>query len=195
MRDAADDPLDPGPQAGTVAAGAEFGRHHLPNRLAGIAVGDPLFQAVADLNRDAALVQSEEDEQAVVLALLADAAPVVFEHLDRHLADIAERLKGLDRCDDHRVARGGVQRARHAIDLGGALGVYDAGKIVDEFGQLGKRVARLKEGEKWPRSGQQKGGHGEGQGGRAASPPRGAAVAIVRGAPADDHRPLQVSTY
>ena len=60
-----------------------------PARFAGEAVGDPLLELVADLDPDLALLEREHDQQAVVLALVADAAAVILEQLVGVLADVA----------------------------------------------------------------------------------------------------------
>ena len=74
----------PAEQAGAVVARRGTpATMYVAARLAGEAVGDPLLEAVADLDPDASLLERQQDQQAVVLALLADAAAVVLEQLRR----------------------------------------------------------------------------------------------------------------
>ena len=94
---------------------------HLAARFAGESVRDPLLEPVPDLDPDLPLLDREEDQQPVVLLLVADAAAVVLEHLDGVLADVAVRLDGRDRRDHHDVAAGRFQRAAQPIDLAALL--------------------------------------------------------------------------
>ena len=96
------------------------GSMYVARRLAGEAVGDPRLEAVADLDPDAALLQRHHDQQAVVLALLADAAAVVLEQLVRVLADVAEGLEGRHGRDDDDVAGRGLELADHLVHRGRA---------------------------------------------------------------------------
>ena len=111
LRDPPDDPRRAGEQARAVAAAPELRRHELAAGLAGEAVGDPLLEAVADLDPDPPLLDRDEDQQAVVLALVADAAAVILEQLDGVLADVAVRLDGRHGGDDDDVAAGRLERA------------------------------------------------------------------------------------
>src|SRR5204863_1272688 len=79
LRDASDNPLRAREQPRPVLTLAEERRHELAARLAGGAVRDPLLEVVADFDADLPLLQREHDEDAVVLALAADAAAVVLE--------------------------------------------------------------------------------------------------------------------
>ena len=115
------------------------GRHDLAAGFAGEAVGDPLLEVVADLDFDAPLLDREQDEQAVVLALLADAAPVILEQLDRVVLDGGVRLDGRHRRDDDDVAGCLLQRADHPVHLRRARGIDHVREIVDRLGQLGQR--------------------------------------------------------
>ena len=83
--DAGDDAREAGEQPWSVRASAEFRRHVLATCFAGKAVRDELFQVVADFDPHLAIVDGEEDQQAVVLAALTDAAAMVLEHLHRVL--------------------------------------------------------------------------------------------------------------
>ena len=122
LRDAADDARRAGEQARAVAAArGTAGAMYLAAGLAGEAVGDPLLEAVADLDSDAPLLDREQDQQAVVLALLADAAAVVLEQLDGVLADVAVRLDRSGRSRPRRrrrllpAARGSSGRSPAAL--------------------------------------------------------------------------------
>ncbi|OPZ89007.1 MAG: hypothetical protein BWY73_01585 [candidate division TA06 bacterium ADurb.Bin417] len=70
--------LEGGLEAGAVLALAEGRLHDLADDRAGPAVGNAAFQAVADLDPDLVLGHGHQDEDAVVLLLLAD-APAVEE--------------------------------------------------------------------------------------------------------------------
>src|SRR6185295_17697327 len=94
LRDAANDAFSTGAQSLAVAAVTKVRRHDLAARLAREAVGDPLLQVVADLNLRAALLDREQDQQAVVLPLLPDPFAVVGEQLDDVLPDVAVRFDG-----------------------------------------------------------------------------------------------------
>src|SRR5436190_762050 len=82
------------------AAFPKFRKHVLAARFPGEAVGDPLLESVADFDPHLALVEREQNEQAVVLSLLADAAAVILEQLVGVLANVGERRDRLDRRDD-----------------------------------------------------------------------------------------------
>ncbi len=70
------------------------GPDRLADRLAGEAVGDELLEVVADLDAHLAILDGDDDEQPVVLALLADPAAAVLEHLDGVFVDVRVRLEG-----------------------------------------------------------------------------------------------------
>ena len=83
LRDSRDDARGARAQAGAVIAGAKRRDHHEPARLAGEPVGDPLFELVTDLDPHLAFLEREHDQQAVVLALVADSLAVILEQLGR----------------------------------------------------------------------------------------------------------------
>jgi hypothetical protein len=138
LRDPSDDPLGAGAQPFAVLSVPEERRHHLTARLAGEAVGDPLLEVVPDLDPDAPLLQREQDQEAVVLALLSNAFAVVREQLDGVLLDVAVGLDGRHGRDHDDVAGRGLQRADHPIDRARAVGVDDLGEVVDRSGQFRK---------------------------------------------------------
>src|SRR4029079_16815525 len=72
--------------------------------FAGEAVGDQLLERVADLKPQRAIVHRDDDQQAVVLAFVANAAAPVLEHLDRVLIDAPVRLVSRHGRDDDRVS-------------------------------------------------------------------------------------------
>src|SRR5262249_29318614 len=94
-----------------------------------------------------ALIEREQDENAVVLAFLADAASMVLEQFVRVLPDVAVRFDRLHRGDDHDVARGVLERADHPIHLGGAARVDDMSEVVDRLGQLRQAVRSSGDGD------------------------------------------------
>ena len=83
---------------------AELRHHHLAAQLTGVTVGDELLEVVADLHPYLTILDGQKDQQAVVLALLSDAATAVLEHLHGVLADVAVRLERVDRRHDNDVA-------------------------------------------------------------------------------------------
>src|SRR5206468_514511 len=88
LRDAPDQAQYAGFESTAIVALFEGRHHELTARLARVPVGDDLFEVVADLDPDAPLLEREQDENAVVLALVADPAPAVLEHLHRVVADV-----------------------------------------------------------------------------------------------------------
>ena len=80
---------------------------------------------------DLPILDRDDDQQAVVLALLADAPAAVLEHLDGVFLDVGVRLERRDRRDDHDVAAGALQRADAPVELALARFVDDAGEVVD----------------------------------------------------------------
>jgi hypothetical protein len=66
LRDAADDALHAGGEPAAVVALTERGQQIFVARLAGKAVGDELFELVADLHLHPAVLHGHHDEQAVV---------------------------------------------------------------------------------------------------------------------------------
>ena len=87
------------------AAVAELRHHVLAARFAGKSIGDPLLEPVADLHPDFPLLDRQENQQPVVLALVADAAAVVLEHLHGVFADVAVPLDGRARSRPRRRRR------------------------------------------------------------------------------------------
>ncbi len=63
-----------------VLALTELRQDRLADRLAGEAVGDESFEAVADLDPDLAVLDGDDDQESVVLAALAD-APALFSNI------------------------------------------------------------------------------------------------------------------
>src|SRR5207248_8702090 len=64
LRDASDDALGSGEQAGAVLPGAKMRRHVVAARLAGEPVGDEFLETVADLDADAAFLRRQQDQHA-----------------------------------------------------------------------------------------------------------------------------------
>ena len=71
---------------------------------------------VADLDPDLPFLERQHDQQAVVLALVADAAAVILEQLVGVLADVAVPRDGRHRGDDDDVAAGRLEGAAQRID-------------------------------------------------------------------------------
>src|SRR5439155_40016 len=132
-----DDTRRPGAQTGAVLAAAEFGDDVLAAGFAGEAVRDPFLEPVADLDPDLPLLERDQNQQAVFLLFVADAAAVVLEQLVRVLSDVAVRL-------DRLTGRDGIAGR-------GALQARDAGqqrrkrrrRLHDEHGQRVGILARL----------------------------------------------------
>ena len=137
--DPADNAGGAGAQSLAVVTRPERRHHDLAAGFSREPVGDPLLEAVADLDPDLPLLEREQDQQAVVLALLADAAAVVLEQLDGVFADVAVAADGRHGGNDHDVAAGGLERAAQRIDGARTVGIDDVGEIVDRLGQCGKR--------------------------------------------------------
>src|SRR5262249_42655687 len=116
LRDAPDDALDAGDEPRTVSAAAELRYHHLTARLARESVRDPLLERVADFDPDLVLLDRDENQQAVVLALLPDPLAVILEELVRVLADVAVRLERRHSRHDDDVAGGRHQLTRDLIE-------------------------------------------------------------------------------
>src|SRR5688572_31626780 len=139
----ADDARHAGEQARAIVASAELRRHLFPADLAGEAVGDEFLEVVSDLHPDFPVLDGEQNEQPVVLALLADAAAAVLEHLHRVLVDVGVRGKGVDGGDDHHVAACLLQGPDERVHGGCALRIDDAGEVVDRPCQLGGELLLL----------------------------------------------------
>ena len=138
--DAGRQPLTAGEQPAAVVPLLEIRHHRLPAGLAAEAVGDVGLEAVADFDPHLPVVHGEQHEQAVVLALDADAAAGVLEHLHRVAADVGLRLEGLDRGDDQDVAGGLLQPVRQTRDRVAIGGVDHAGEVVDGAAERGRRL-------------------------------------------------------
>ena len=149
--DSPDQSLDTRLQPCTVTACPEFRRHHQPDRLARVAVRDPLLEAIPDFDLDATLLDRDQNEQSVVLVLVTDPSTVVLEHLHGHLGGVGIWLEGFDRRHHHRVAGGREQRPRYPIDLRCTGRVDHVGKVVDRLRQLGQRFPGLGTGgdDRW----------------------------------------------
>ena len=81
-----------------------------------------ILEPVADLDPDLAILDRHDDQQAVVLAALADAAAAVLEHLDGVFADVGVWLERGHRRDDDDVAAGRLQGLDAAIELARLVG-------------------------------------------------------------------------
>src|SRR6185503_13890961 len=115
LRDARGHARHTGEQAWSVVAAPELGRHVLSQRLAGEPVGDELLQVVPDFDRRLAIVDGGDDEHAVVLAALPDAAAVILEHLHGVLTNVGVRLVSGHRRDDDDVAARLLQRSNQRL--------------------------------------------------------------------------------
>src|SRR4051812_322373 len=135
LADAVDDAGRPVEQSLAVGVPLERRRNRFADGLPGEPVGDDPFEVIADLDLDLAVVDRDQDEQAVVLALVADAAAPVLEHLDRVLFDAAVGLIGRHGGDDQRVTGRFAQRADAPVELVAARGVDHVGEVVDRLGQ------------------------------------------------------------
>src|SRR6266536_1705015 len=93
LSDAVDDPGRRVEEPRPVSLLPERGRDGLADRLPGITVGNELFEVVADFDADLAIVLCDDDEEAVVLAFVADPSSAVLEHLHGVLVDAAVRLE------------------------------------------------------------------------------------------------------
>src|SRR5262249_46731257 len=139
FRDAVDERGRSREQALAVAALAELRPDDVAN-FAGEAVRDDALEAVADLDAERAILHGDDDEDAVVLALVADAASAVLEHLDGVLVDAAVRLERRHGGDDDGVAGGVAQRADAAIELGPARRIDDVREVVHRVRQRRYRL-------------------------------------------------------
>ena len=89
VRDAVDDARRAGEKARAVRPFRNCGTMYWRLVSPANPIRDPRLEPVPDLDPDLPLLDREEDQQPVVLPLLADAAAVVLEHLDGVLADVA----------------------------------------------------------------------------------------------------------
>ena len=135
LGDAADDACRPGKKAAAVLSLAKLRQDRFSNRFPGEAVGDEPFKAVSDLDPDFAILDRDDDQEPVVLPTLADAPPLVLEHLDSVFADVGVRLKRRHGGDHDDVAAGAVQGLDAPIKLSLARIVDDPGEVVDRAGQ------------------------------------------------------------
>src|SRR5688572_7987712 len=140
FRDPIHQPRDARYQALAVLALAKE-RHHVEAAdLAGEAVGDELLQLVADLDPHLPVGDGHDHQQPVVLALLADAAAAVLEHLDRVLLQVGVvRLVGVHGGHHEGVAGAALEAQDHRFERPGAGAVDHVGKVVDRPGQLGRQ--------------------------------------------------------
>jgi hypothetical protein len=130
--------LVPASRPPPVSAVPELRDHVLAGGLAGKAVGDKRLEAVAHLDPGLALLDREQNQQPVVLALLADAAPAVFEQLQRILAEVGIGRQCLDGHDHDDIAAGRLERPDDAIHLEPALRVDDVREVVGRLGEYGE---------------------------------------------------------
>ena len=114
------------------------------DRLAGKAVGHESFEAVADFDPDLAILDRDDDQQAVVLAAIADAPSVVLEHLDGVFLDVGVGLKRGHGGDHDDIAAGTLQGLNPSIELALARLVDHIREVVDRPGE-GRRQ-RLRDG-------------------------------------------------
>ena len=108
----------------------------------GEAVRDDVFEAVADLEAQRAILDRDDNQQPVVLVFVADPAAAVFEHLDGVFVDAAVRLERRHRGDDDGVAARLAQRADAPVELASARRVDDVREVVDGVGE--RRRGRLR---------------------------------------------------
>ena len=128
-------------QAPAVLALAELRRDHLADRLAGEAVGDEPFEAVADLDPALRSSTATTISRPLSLPFCADAAAAVLEHLDGVFARCPVGLKCRHGGDDHDVAGGGLQREDAALELRLARRIDDVGEVVDRPGERRRGAA------------------------------------------------------
>src|SRR5262245_41049009 len=145
LRDPSDDSCHTSDETCAVVPFPEFRCDRLPDRLAGVAVGDELFELVAGSNLDLAIFDGDEHQQTVIASTLPDAAPVVLEHLHGVLADVPVRREGVDDGDDDHVPRRLLKRADHVVHLLLARRIDDAGEIVHRLRELRRRRLRERE--------------------------------------------------
>ncbi len=152
LRDPSDDARDACEQPWAVLASREIRRHVVTADLAGIPVSDELLEVVADFGPHSAILHRQQHEQAVVLALVADAAAAILEHLHRVLADIGVEARTCRSSQPPRhpqtpfSARGCAARVqlRRRID--------DVGEIVDRPWSARASVAERRQVQ-WVRGG------------------------------------------
>src|SRR5436190_20967638 len=184
LGDPADDAAGSGDEARPVTAVAELRGDVVAAGFAGKAVGDPLLEAVADLDFDAPLLPHDENQHPVVLGALADPAAAVLEQLDGVITRCRKRRHRVDRGDDDDVARSLLQPPDHRFELLFVGGIEDVGEVVDGRGQLGQRSL----GDSPAKAGHDSQDDGDGDERRTPSGER-------RTAAPPDHAALQRSTY
>jgi hypothetical protein len=109
--------------------------HHLAAGFSGESVGNPLLQAVADLDPDAPFLHREQNQTPLSLALSPMPRPR-FSNILTASGRRSRRLDGRNGRDDDRIAGLRLKRAAHAIDLRRARAVDDTGEIVDRSRQF-----------------------------------------------------------
>ena len=112
-------------------------RHVLATCFAGKAVGDELFQVVADFDPHLPIVDGQEDQRAVVLAALADAAAGFSNIFTGYSRMSPYGLKVGTSLPRRRAARL-LQRLNQRLHRLLAGLVDDVGEVVDRLGQLGR---------------------------------------------------------
>src|SRR5947207_8405307 len=146
--DVVDDPRRRLEQPGAVLLFPEGRRNRFADGLPGVAVGNELLEVVADFDGHLPVVLRDDDEEAVVFALVADAASAVLEHLDGVLVDAAVGLKGGHGGDDDGVAARGLQGADALVEVGAARGIDDVREVVHRVGQSRRCRLRVDEGRR-----------------------------------------------
>ena len=118
------------------------GDHDVPADLPGEAVGDPLFQPVADLDPDAPLLDREQNQDAAVFLLRrrvgTDAAAVILEQLGRVLTNVGVGSERRNRDHHDDIAAGGEERPTELVDSPCRRRVDHAGEIGERLGDLGQ---------------------------------------------------------
>src|ERR1035437_1196033 len=101
---------------------------HLAENGAGEAVGEDRFEAIADFEAIAAVIDDEQEQGAFVLAFLADAPGAIDG-----VGDVFDGLagEGGDGDKGHLGAGGALHGGAVRFELGLAGGVDDAGEIAD----------------------------------------------------------------
>ncbi|EZP65251.1 hypothetical protein BW43_03513 [Pseudomonas sp. RIT357] len=119
-------------------AGFEFGGDHLVDDHPGLRIGQHAFQAVTDFDAQFALIAGDDQQRAVVLALLANApvAPqLITEVFNRHALEVGHG-------DHHDLVAGGLlQRLQ-------LLGQLRAHRRVDHLGVVDHPSGQLREGQR-----------------------------------------------
>ena len=139
LSNAPDDPFGAQTQSIAVAPGTKLGDHVLTAGLAGESIRHPLFEAVPNLDPDPALTKRQQNQEAVLLFLVTDSAPMVLEQSIGIFANVTVTRDCRHGRDHYDVAARGKERAAHAIDGRGARWIDHPGEVVDglcQFRQL-----------------------------------------------------------